>query len=58
MSLTGLVRPLFAKRWRELEKHNNHGEQLQRDVLTHLLAKAKETDLRGVERRHRPHASG
>ena len=44
MSLTGLVRPLFAKRWRELEKHNNQGEQLQRDVLTHLLAKAKDTE--------------
>ena len=44
MSLTGIVRPLFAKRWRELEKHNNQGEQLQRDVLTRLLAKAKDTE--------------
>ena len=44
MSLTGIVRPLFAKRWRELEKHNNEGEQLQREVLNRLLAKAKDTE--------------
>ena len=44
MSLTGLVRPLFAKRWRELEKHNTQGEQLQREVLAHLVGKAKDTE--------------
>jgi len=44
MSLTGIVRPLFAKRWRELEKHNTHGEQLQREVLAHLVNKAKDTE--------------
>jgi hypothetical protein len=44
MSLTGIVRPLFAKRWRELEKHNTQGEQLQREVLAHLVSKAKDTE--------------
>jgi hypothetical protein len=44
MSLTGIVRPLFAKRWRELEKHNTQGEQLQREVLVRLLGKAKDTE--------------
>ena len=44
MSLTGIVRPLFAKRWRELEKHNTQGEQLQREVLARLLGKAKDTE--------------
>ena len=44
MSLTGLVRPLFANRWRELEKHINEGEQLQRQVLAHLVQKAQDTE--------------
>ena len=44
MSLTGLVRPLFANRWRELEKHNNEGEQLQREVLARLVQKAQDTE--------------
>lgn len=44
MSLTGIVRPLFAKRWRELEKHNTQGEQLQREVLARLVSKAKDTE--------------
>jgi len=44
MSLTGILRPLFAKRWRELEKHNTQGEQLQREVLVRLLGKAKDTE--------------
>ena len=44
MNLTGLVRPLFANRWRELEKHNNEGEQLQREVLAHLVSKAQDTE--------------
>ena len=44
MSLTGIVRPLFTKRWRELEKHNTQGEQLQREVLAHLVSKAKDTE--------------
>ena len=44
MSLTGLVRPLFANRWRKLEKHINEGEQLQRQVLAHLVQKAQDTE--------------
>ena len=44
MSLTRIVRPLFAKRWRELEKHNTQGEQLQCEVLARLLGKAKDTE--------------
>jgi hypothetical protein len=44
MSLTGIVRNLFAPRWRELEKHQNQGEQLQRDVLARLIGKAKDTE--------------
>ena len=44
MSLTGLVRPLFTNRWRELEKHINEGEQLQREVLARLVQKAQDTE--------------
>ena len=44
MSITGLVRPLFARRWRELEKHDSQGEQLQRAVLARLLSKATDTE--------------
>jgi hypothetical protein len=39
-----MVRPLFAKRWRELEKHYTQGKQLQQEVLAHLVAKAKDTE--------------
>jgi len=44
VSLTSIARNLFASRWRELEKHNNQGEQLQRIVLARLLNKAKDTE--------------
>ena len=44
MSFTGIVRNLFAPRWRELEKYNNQGEQLQREVLARLVSKAKDTE--------------
>ncbi|MBR1448771.1 MAG: GH3 auxin-responsive promoter family protein [Prevotella sp.] len=44
MSFTGIVRNLFASRWRELEKYNNQGEQLQREVLARLVSKAKDTE--------------
>ena len=44
MSLTSIARNLFASRWRELEKHNNQGEQLQRIVLARLLNKANDTE--------------
>jgi hypothetical protein len=44
MSLTDIVRPIFVPRMRQLEKHQTHGEQLQRQVLRHLLATAKDTE--------------
>ena len=43
MSLTKIVRPIFVPRMRALEKHQTQGEQLQREVLRHLLASAKDT---------------
>ena len=44
MSLTNLVRHIFVPRMHELEKHQTQGEQLQRQVLTHLLKAAKDTE--------------
>lgn len=44
MSLTALVKPLFHARWRELERHINQGEQLQRSVLAQLTKKAENTE--------------
>ena len=44
MSLTNLVRHIFVPRMHELEKHQTQGEQLQRQVLTHLLKAAKGTE--------------
>ena len=44
MSITGIARKFFAPRWRELERHNNEAEELQRTVLSHLVARAKDTE--------------
>ena len=44
MSITSIARNLFAARWRELERHQTQGEQLQREVLERLLGRAKETE--------------
>ena len=44
MSVTSLVRHLFARRWRELERHLADGELLQRQVLQHLLSTASDTE--------------
>ncbi len=44
MSLTNIARLLFKPRQRELERHQNDGEALQREVLTHLLQRAKDTE--------------
>jgi len=44
MSLTKIVRNIFAPRWRELERHQTQGETLQREVLTRLLDQAKDTE--------------
>ena len=44
MSVTQIVRHAFTCRMKELERHVNEGEQLQRQVLTHLLQEAKDTE--------------
>ena len=44
MSLTSLVRHIFVPRMRELEKYQTQGEQLQRQVLHHLLQAGKHTE--------------
>ena len=44
MNITSLVRHIFTSRMRELEKHQTQGEQLQRAVLSHLIASAKDTE--------------
>lgn len=44
MSITGIVRNLFLSRQKELERHNNGAEILQRNVLRHLLSRAKDTE--------------
>jgi len=44
VSITGIARKFFAPRWRELERHNNEAEELQRTVLSHLVARAKDTE--------------
>ena len=44
MNLTQIVRHAFTGRMKELERHQNEGEQLQRQVLTHLLQEARDTE--------------
>ena len=44
MSLTGIARHFFARRWRELERHNNGAEELQRQVLSRLVNRARNTE--------------
>jgi len=44
MSVTSIVRKVFESRQRELEKHQNGGEVLQRAVLSSLIAEAKDTE--------------
>ena len=44
MSLTSIARKFFAPRWRELERHNTEAEALQREVLSRLLQRAKNTE--------------
>ena len=44
MSLTGIVRNLFAPRWRQLERYQTEAEALQREVLRRLAAQAKDTE--------------
>ena len=42
--ITSIARKLFAPRWRELERYQTQGEQLQREVLARLIDRAKDTD--------------
>jgi hypothetical protein len=44
MSITGIARKFFAPRWKELERHNNEAEELQRQVLSRLINSAKDTE--------------
>ena len=44
MSITSIARRLFAPRWRELERHLNGAEELQRQVLSRLVNSAKDTE--------------
>ena len=44
MSITGIARKLFAPRWKELEHHNKEAEELQRQVLSRLINRAKDTE--------------
>ena len=44
MSVTSIVRKVFEPRQRELEKHQQGGEALQRGVLGRLVATAKDTE--------------
>ncbi|MBQ6768516.1 MAG: GH3 auxin-responsive promoter family protein [Prevotella sp.] len=44
MSLTSVVRHVFARRVKNLERYQTQGEQLQRQVLTQLLQSAKDTE--------------
>ena len=44
MSITGIARKFFAPRWRELERHNNEAEALQREVLSRLVSRARDTE--------------
>ena len=44
MSITGIARKVFAPRWRELERHYNGAEELQRQVLGRLISRAKDTE--------------
>lgn len=45
MSITSIAQKLyFAKRQQELQEYINHGAELQREVLTHLLDRANDTE--------------
>ena len=44
MSLTNILRPLFAPRWRALEAYATQSERVQMQVLNKLLAKGRATE--------------
>ena len=44
MSLTSIIGKVFVPRQKELDRHNDEGEAMQRHVLTTLLESAKDTE--------------
>ena len=44
MSITGIARDIFSSRWHELERHNSEAEELQHEVLSRLIERAKDTE--------------
>ena len=44
MSITAIARNLFLSRQKQLERHNNEAETLQREALEYLLDRAKDTE--------------
>lgn len=44
MAITSLARPFFKKRTKEIEKYITHSTELQKQVLSHLLERASETE--------------
>lgn len=44
MSITAIARNLFLPRQKQLERHNNEAETLQREALKYLLDRAKDTE--------------
>ncbi len=44
VSLTGIARNFFKSRWKELDRYDTQGEQMQREVLARLIERAKSTE--------------
>ena len=44
MSLTGIAGKIFLPRQKELERHRNEAEAMQREVLSRLISRAKDTE--------------
>lgn len=44
MSLTSIIRPIFYSRLRAIEQYGSHAEEIQRNVLDHLLHSATNTE--------------
>ena len=44
MSLTSIIRPIFNSRLRAIEQYGSHAEEIQRNVLDHLLHSATNTE--------------
>ena len=44
MNITPLTRPVFNSRVKKLEKYATHAEEIQRNVLKHLISEASSTE--------------